>query len=89
MEAEPQPSRSVDGNVNEEIVKEIANADAVVLVYSICGLRWHPLHREVERERDACRRVPLEGVRRLGGLVKRGEMGLGRRERVGEREKRM
>jgi len=73
VEAEPQPSHSVDGNVNEEILREIANADAVVLVYSICGLRWHPLHREVERERDAWRRVPLEGIRRLGGLVRRGE----------------
>ncbi|KAK0119287.1 hypothetical protein ONS95_008134 [Cadophora gregata] len=70
VEAEPLPGASKNGDVHADIVKEIANADAVVLVYSICGLRWHPLHREIGSERDAWRTVPLEGVRRFGNLVK-------------------
>ncbi|KAH7417411.1 hypothetical protein BKA64DRAFT_702180 [Cadophora sp. MPI-SDFR-AT-0126] len=78
VEAEPQPLASRDGNVNEEIVKEIANADAVVLVYSICGLRWHPLHCEIETERDEWWKMPLEGVKRFAGLVRDEEEGDGR-----------
>ncbi|PVH85760.1 P-loop containing nucleoside triphosphate hydrolase protein [Cadophora sp. DSE1049] len=84
VEAEPRPNGPGSGNANEEIVKEIANADAVVLVYSICGLRWHPLHREIKRERDAWRRMPLEGVRRFGGLVRR-EAPIGSEDRVQEK----
>ncbi|KAH9215410.1 hypothetical protein DL95DRAFT_445979 [Leptodontidium sp. 2 PMI_412] len=75
---EAEPRRGSVGDGDGEMMVEIGNADAVVLVYSVCGLRWHPLHRDCERHGSGWRRELLEGVRRFGGLVRGVGMGLGR-----------
>ncbi|KAH7364096.1 hypothetical protein BKA65DRAFT_490401 [Rhexocercosporidium sp. MPI-PUGE-AT-0058] len=66
VEAEPREESGSDGN--GDVVKEVGFADVVVVCYSVCGLRWHPVHRD--RKENTALQLPLEGVKRLGGLVR-------------------